>query len=97
MEPKIETFNPPNDQPSAKKDPSGNFVTNRKSLLALYKQEFIKRLSPKPPLPVYYEGQKLKEYLFEKRVQISSSIKTNDWRPSDIINIYKTLKKQEGS
>ena len=40
-----------NYQPTAKKDPSGNLVTNRKALLTLYKQEYIRRLASKPPPP----------------------------------------------
>ena len=49
-------------------------------------------MSTKPPLPVYQECQKLKEYLFEKRVKISSLIKTDNWKSLDIMSVCKTLK-----
>ena len=39
------------EKPSAKKDAYGNLVCDKKSILSLYRNEYIKRLSSKPPSP----------------------------------------------
>ena len=73
-----------NSHPSAKKDAFGNLVTNKKSIISLYKDEYVKRLSLKPPLPQYKDGQILKERLFEKRMELSSLIISDNWTINDI-------------
>ena len=80
------------DQPTAKKDHSGNLVTEKNALLRLYKNEYIKRLSSKPPLPEYRECQILKEELFERRLYIASLIKSDAWSANNIIKICRRLK-----
>ena len=86
---KKKVFNNTCDQPSAKKDPSGNFITDKTSLLKLYKNEYMNRLSRKPPRSEYKDCQLLKEQLFEKRMQISSLIKSDNWKTEDILKVCR--------
>ena len=67
-------------------------VYDKKSLLRLYKNEYLNRLTPKPPLPEYEDIQILKEQLFEYRLKLSSMRKSNKWQVKDILNICRTLK-----
>ena len=75
-----------------KRDSRGNLVSDKKSILALYKNEYVQRLAQKSPLPPYEESQKLKERLFNLRMDISSQIKSEYWQNNDISKICKTLK-----
>ena len=59
------------DLPMAMKDSRGNILSDKKSILGLYKTEYIQRMSSKPPLPPYKECQLLKNQLFEYRMNIS--------------------------
>ena len=52
---------PKNDQISAKKDSTGNMVSDKKSLSRIYKDEYIKRLTPTPPYAGYEDIQILKK------------------------------------
>ena len=80
------------DLPSAKKDQSGNFITDKNAILRLYKNEYIKRLTSKPPLPEYKEIQLLKDELFERRIKISSLIKSESWSVNNILKVCRRLK-----
>ena len=80
------------DVPSAKKDASGNLVTTKNGLLALYKSTYMDRLSHKPIRPEYEQLKKLKEKLFELRFQISSLTKSEDWYQEKVEKICKSLK-----
>ena len=79
-------------QPAAIKGPSGNLICDKNSLLRVYKNEYINRLSSKPPLSQYKEAQTLKEELFTTRMKISSMIKTDQWKLDNIIKVCKRLK-----
>ena len=81
-----------NDVPTSKKDKFGNLVSDKNSLLSLYKQEYQSRLTPKPPLPSYKQTQILKEELFDRRMEISAKILTDAWTPGNIFKICKKLK-----
>ena len=81
--------------PCAMRDKAGNMITSQNSLLALYKNEYMKRLSPKPPYPGYVKVKGLNELLFNLEYEISVLSKSLDWSQSDIIKICKKLKKRE--
>ena len=55
------------DVPSAKKDQSGNLITTKNGILALYRKTYMDRLSPKPIREEYEELRALKENLFNLR------------------------------
>ena len=76
----------------AKKDSSGNLITNKNSLLRLYRDEYIKRLTPKQPYSNLKEVQSLKNDLFEKRMDISRLSQSCPWKVSNIVKICKSLK-----
>ena len=80
------------DLPMAMKDFRGNILSDKKSILGLYKTEYIQRMSSKPPLPPYKECQLLKNQLFEYRMNISSFIKSKQWNSEDVIKVCRKLK-----
>ena len=82
-----------NDVPSAKKDKSGNLITTKNGLLALYKSTYMDRLSHKPILPEYEQLKVLKESLFELRYEMSKEMKSKDWSVKQVEKICKSLKK----
>ena len=81
-----------NDVPSAKKDKSGNLITTKNGLLALYKSTYMDRLSHKPILPEYEQLKVLKENLFELRYEMSKEMKSEDWSVEQVEKICKSLK-----
>ena len=78
--------------PSAKKDKSGNLITTKNGLLALYKQTYVDRLSHKPIREDYEQLKELKENLFKLRYEISSRNKSEDWKVEQIEKVCKSLK-----
>ena len=78
--------------PSAKKDKSGNLITTKNGLLALYKQTYVDRLSHKPIREDYEQSKELKENLFKLRYEISSRNKSEDWKVEQIEKVCKSLK-----
>ena len=78
--------------PTAKKDKSGNLVTTKNGLLALYKQTYMERLSPKDIKPEYDALKNLKENLFQLRYQLARQDKSKPWEVKDIEKICKALK-----
>ena len=64
--------------PSAKKDKSGNLITSKNGLLALYKNTYIDRLSHKNIRPEYEHLKSMKETLFELRYELASGDKSEN-------------------
>ena len=79
--------------PSAKLDKDGNLITTKNGLLALYKNTYIDRLSHKQIRPEYEDLKKLKENLFELRLEIASQTKSEDWDTEKVEKVCKSLKK----
>ena len=92
MEPKKKVLPSKNNVIVAKKDSSGNLITNKNSLLRLYRDEYIKRLTPKQPYSNLKEVQRLKNDLFEKRMEISKLSQSYPWKVSNIMKICKSLR-----
>ena len=80
------------DMPAAKFDPNGQLITTKNGLLSLYEEEFKKRLSQDPPHPGYESIKKMKDYLFELRVQIGKNQKSENWTPKQVAKVCGTLK-----
>ena len=80
------------DVPAAKIDKSGNLITSKEGILALYKSTYIDRLSHKPIGQEYEQLKELKENLFKLRYEISKQTISEDWDTEQIVEICKYLK-----
>ena len=80
------------ENPSAKKDKSGNIITTKSALLQLYKSTYIDRLSHKDIQPKFSQLKDMKEYLFEIRYEIAQSRKSADWTTGQVETVCKNLK-----
>ena len=65
--------------PTAKLDKNGQTITSKQGLLTLYENEYKERLSEMPPHAGYEDLQILKNYLFNLRMIIGASKKTENW------------------
>ena len=77
--------------PSAKKDKSGNLITSKNGLLALYKNTYMD-MSHKNIRPEYEHLKSMKETLFELRYELASGDKSENWTIDKIEKICKSLK-----
>ena len=80
------------DIPAVMKDQQGNIVSNKQSLLNLYKSVYMDRLAYKDILPEWKEIKNLQNNLFEARNETAKSIKTEDWTEEKIKTVCKKLK-----
>ena len=80
------------DVPTAKRDPSGNLVTNQRALKALYKNEYISRLSRKSGLNELNEYFMLQENLFQIRYELALKSKSTDFQTQEILEVCKNIK-----
>ena len=80
------------DQPSAKLDNDGNLVTNKAELEELYLNTYVQRLKPNPAIKGLEEITKLKEMLFDMRIESSKLEVTQDWSKDDLEKVLKSLK-----
>ena len=85
------------DVPTAKRDPSGNLVTNQRALKSSYKNEYISRLSRKSGLNELNEYFMLQETLFQIRYELALKSKSTDFQTQEVLKVCKNLKtkKQE--
>ena len=80
------------DPPAAKKDKSGNLITDKKGLETLYIDTYKDRLKPNTIATVLENVKYLKEYLFQLRLKHASSIISEDWKMADLEKVLKSLK-----
>ena len=80
------------DPPAAKKDQSGNLVTDKKGLEDLYLETYKNRLQPNKIANGLEDLKSLKEYLFELRMKYSSKVISDDWSMIDLEKVLKSLK-----
>ena len=80
------------DPPAAKKDKSGNMVTDKEGLETLYIDTYKDRLKPNTIADGLEDLKSLKEYLFQLRLKYSSRIVTDDWEMADLEKVLKSLK-----
>ena len=80
------------DPPSAKRDLKGNLVTNKSKLEELYLDTYVQRLTPNPVKEGLEEIMKLKEMLFEMRIENAKFEVTEDWTIDDLEKVLKSLK-----
>ena len=81
--------------PVAKKDRSGNLITNHMGLKHLYLQTYIHRLRNRPIKTEFHEIKKLKTELFDLRLKLSQGRKTEPWNMKQLEKALKSLKKDK--
>ena len=77
------------DVPMAMKDHKGNLIRGKEGLKQLYKDTYIERLSEKPINECWTNIKQRKEELFQRRLEISSLVKSEDWRFGKIEKVCK--------
>ena len=80
------------DPPAAKKDVSGNLVTEKSELENLYLETYKSRLTPNPITDDLEELKQLKEYLFKIRIRLAKKEVTEDWTMESLEKVLKSLK-----
>ena len=80
------------DPPCAKKDITGQLVTNKDELEKLYVATYEERLQPNKVTDDMNELKSLKEYLFYMKYNIAGNKPTVDWETDDLEKALKTFK-----
>ena len=83
------------DPPMAKKDIDGNLITGPEALKKLYSQTYADRLKPRQIKADFQEIFDLKSILWDQRMKIIKSKKSNPWTLSDVEKITKSLKNNQ--
>ena len=78
--------------PMGKKDKYGNLITNHEELKKLYLETYVHRLRNRPMKSEYEEIKKLKEELFELKMNLASCNKSAPWSMDDLNLVLKQLK-----
>ena len=85
------------DVPITKKNEKCELVTNSVQLKKLYESTYKKRLEHRMMKPELVNMYKLKMNLFDIRLEVSKSIKSQDWTEENLLNVLKTLKKNKSA
>ena len=80
------------DPPAAKKDASGNLITDRNSIENLYLETYRARLTPNKISEDLVELKSLKEYLFSIRKLLAEKAVSRDWNIKELERVLKSLK-----
>ena len=80
------------DVPTAMLDNQRNLITNKTSLVKLYKNTYEERLSPKAIKSGWEELKELKDLLYKLRLEKSSLMQTVNWTEEQVIKMCKSLK-----
>ena len=89
---KKKLFKNQSEVPTAMVDPVGNLISGKYSLRELYKTTYQDRLGYKSIKPGWEGVEVMKNYLFEKRIEHSSSIKSRNWNLEEVKKVCKKLK-----
>ena len=89
---KKKLFKNQSEVPTAMVDPVGNLISGKYSLRELYKTTYQDRLGYKSIKPGWEGVENMKNYLFEKRIEHSSSIKSRNWNLEEVKKVCKKLK-----
>ena len=81
--------------PVGKKDRKGNIITNHEGLKHLYLQTYVNRLRNRPIKPDFEDIKIMKTELFELRLKLSKSCKSQPWKLDDLEKAIKGLKKDK--
>ena len=80
------------DIPVGKKDRKGNIITNHEGLKHLYLETYVNRLRNRPMKKDFEGIKKMKEELFELRLEMSKCLKSQPWTLKDLEKAIKCLK-----
>ena len=83
--------------PVAKKDKDGYLVCNQSQLKKLYVEVYTERLSHRKMQEEYSDLKQNKEYLFELRLKLSKTRKSDDWTMADLNKVMKNLKTKKAA
>ena len=78
--------------PVGKKDRAGNIVTNHNGLKHLYLETYVHRLRSRPIKEEFENMKAYKDELFELRMELASSNKSNPWTLDELEIVLKQLK-----
>ena len=78
--------------PFAKKDTKGKVISSQNELKKLYLETFTQRLRHRPIKPDFSKIKVLKEKLCEKRLQLASSNKSEQWNQKQLLKVLSSLK-----
>ena len=78
--------------PVGKKDRSGNIITNHEGLKKLYLETYVHRLRNRPIKEGFSEMKRLKDELFEMKMNLASCNKSLPWTMENLEIILKKLK-----
>ena len=76
----------------AKKDATGNLVTDRKELENLYIETYMKRLQPNKITEGLETLEEMKEFLYQIRYELCQGRKSKDWEMDKFEKVLKGLK-----
>ena len=81
-----------NDPPMAKKNKEGELISNPDKLKQLYVETYKERLRHRVIRPGYKQLETLKTFLFNFRLSLSKSNKSEPWTKAQLMKVLKTLK-----
>ena len=85
------------ENPVAKKDESGNYVTEHSKLKSLYVSTYKKRMAHRKIKPHLEHLYALKMQLFKIRYDVCKSLKSPEWSEKDLVLVLKNLKKNKSA
>ena len=80
------------DTPMAKKDATGNLVTDNNELENLYIETYMKRLQPNKITEGLETLEEMKEFLYQIRYELCQGRKSKDWEMDKFEKVLKGLK-----
>ena len=80
------------DPPMAKKSANGELISNPDVLKQLYVDTYKQRLRHRIIRPGYEELEVLRNYLFEVRLSLSKTIKSQPWNKSQLVKVLCSMK-----
>ena len=81
----------------AKKNKEGKLITNPKELKELYLDTYVSRLRNRRIMPGFENLEKLKTYLCQQRLELSSKVQSSPLTRNKLNNILKSLKLNKAS
>ena len=87
----------PIEQLSAKKDKEGNLVTNPEKIKDIYLEAYEDRLKHREIIPKLKEHKKLREELFQKRLETTKQKKSPPWTMVELEKVLAKLKRKKAT
>ena len=82
---------------AAKMDKNGNLICDRTGLKNLYVEVYKERLRHRPIQEDYQSLKRYKEFLFELRLKLAKTRKSEDWTTTDIEKVFKNMKTKKAA